>query len=73
MASSTYFKHEGSSSGRRLYVQVWYSVYYMPRLSSLVAPTRLHLIQHYHVEYFVFGNGAFFNKIFDVIIQHDSH
>jgi hypothetical protein len=27
--SSTCFEHEGSPSGRRLYVQEWYSVFYM--------------------------------------------
>jgi hypothetical protein len=26
---STYFEREGSSSGRQLYIQVWYSVFYM--------------------------------------------
>jgi len=27
--SSNYFETEGSSSGRRLYTQVWYSVFYI--------------------------------------------
>jgi len=27
MMSSTYFEPEGSSTGRRLYVQVWFSMY----------------------------------------------
>jgi hypothetical protein len=27
--SSTCFEPEGSSSGRRLYIQVWYNVFYM--------------------------------------------
>ena len=44
MMSSTCFEPERSSSGRRLYIQVWNSMYYMPRLGSLVGPTRLHLI-----------------------------
>jgi len=30
--SSTYFETEGLSLGRRLYVQVWYSVLYMLKL-----------------------------------------
>jgi len=29
--SSTHIKPKGSSSGRRLYTQVWYSVFYMHR------------------------------------------
>jgi len=27
--SSTYFETEGSSSGRRLYIQLWYGTFYM--------------------------------------------
>jgi len=34
--SSTCFEHDGSSSGRRLYMQLWYSVFYMQQFSSLV-------------------------------------
>jgi len=29
--SSTRFEPEGSSSGRQLYIQAWYSVFYMHR------------------------------------------
>jgi hypothetical protein len=29
LMSSTGFEHDGSSSGRRLYIQLWYSVFYM--------------------------------------------
>ena len=32
MMSSTCFEPEGSSSGGRLYVQLWYSVFYMLKL-----------------------------------------
>jgi hypothetical protein len=30
------FEPEGSPSGRRLYVQVWWSVFYMHQISSIV-------------------------------------
>jgi hypothetical protein len=49
-------------------------MYYMPRLGSLVGPTRLHLIHTNILNFFLGGgNGALFNKIFDVIVQHHSH
>ena len=37
LISSTCFETEGSSSGRRLYIQVWYSVFYMHQYKSLLA------------------------------------
>jgi hypothetical protein len=32
--SSTCFEPEGSSAGRQLYIQVWYSVFYMVELQK---------------------------------------
>ena len=52
---STCFEPEGSSSGRRLYVQLWYGTFYMHRykqssvgrgvfdISNTHLPTRLHI------------------------------
>ena len=34
--SSTYFEPQGSSSGRRLYIQLWYFTFYMRRPGSSV-------------------------------------
>jgi len=48
--SSTSFEHEGSSSGRRLCIQIWYSVFYMLlykqscKHMSVFLPTGLHLL-----------------------------
>jgi len=48
--SSTSFEAEGSSSGRQLCIQVWYSVFYMLqykqfcRQMSVLLHTRLHLL-----------------------------
>jgi len=36
MSSSSCFKPEGSSSGRQLYIQIWYSVFYMHQYNSLL-------------------------------------
>jgi len=34
--SSTYFETEGLSSGRRLYIQAWYSVFYMYQYKQFI-------------------------------------
>jgi len=31
------FESKGSSSGRQLYIRVWYGAFYMPSVSSLVS------------------------------------
>ena len=48
--SSTCFEPEGSSSGRRLYIQVWYRVFYMLKL-KLKALIRY--LSTKYLEYFV--------------------
>jgi len=51
MVSSTCFEPEGSSSGRRLYVQVRYNVFICNGTSSLVGgrvPTAMHVNNLYH-------------------------
>ena len=46
--SSTCFEPEGSSSGRRLYVQVWYSVFtrerYKQSSTENISVTKVHLV-----------------------------
>jgi len=41
--SSTCFEPEGSSSGRRLYIQVWYRTFYMHQYRIVCSNTHLHL------------------------------
>jgi hypothetical protein len=43
MLSSTCFDPEGSSSGGHLYVQVWYSVFYVQSCSYKIADTDAYL------------------------------
>jgi len=40
--SSTCFEHDGSSSGRRLYIQVWWSVLYMHQYKQCCTWNRTH-------------------------------
>jgi len=50
--SSTCFEPEGSSSGREMYIQLWYSLFYMYRYKQCVniehalLPTRLLIPMH---------------------------
>jgi len=49
--SSTYFETEGSSSGRLLYIQLWYGMFSMHQYKHTFLPTRLFIPMHVKVPY----------------------
>jgi len=59
--SSTSFGAEGSSSGRMLYIQVWYSVFYMLSLFVIISVCKTHYTVPVYTTFFLKMNPRFRN------------